>query len=372
MEVDEDDFAAPLHHPVGGDGGVDSPREENGDAPGYTRGKSARSRETLHGVERFSGEDLQVDRERRVAQVHGRARPRLDRRADPLVHFRRREGKCFVRPLRRNAEGAEDMPRGLLRHGLLHPPDLRGNLEAQGVVRDSHDAAEPLRAGPVVVGGEGSMRGALALHTLGFPVLGIPASIDNDIGGTQMSLGVDTALNTIIEAIDKLRDTASSHQRAFIVETMGRECGYLALMAGIIGGAEVVLIPEQETPPEEVAAAISDAYMRGKTHAIIVVAEGATLHASELMKQLDAMNTGFQYRVTILGHIQRGGRPSAFDRLLASRFGVAAVERLLAGEKGVMVGLQGREIETTPLEEVCSKKRYANREYYRMAKTLAK
>ena len=224
----------------------------------------------------------------------------------------------------------------------------------------------------VVVGGEGSMRGALALHTLGFPALGIPASIDNDIGGTQMSLGVDTALNTIIEAIDKLRDTASSHQRAFIVETMGRECGYLALMAGIIGGAEVVLIPEQETPPEEVAAAISDAYMRGKTHAIIVVAEGATLHASELMKQLDAMNTGFQYRVTILGHIQRGGRPSAFDRLLASRFGVAAVERLLAGEKGVMVGLQGREIETTPLEEVCSKKRYANREYYRMAKMLAK
>jgi len=224
----------------------------------------------------------------------------------------------------------------------------------------------------VVVGGEGSMRGGLALHTLGFPVLGIPASIDNDISGTQMSLGVDTALNTIIEAIDKLRDTASSHQRAFIVETMGRECGYLALMAGIIGGAEVVLIPEQETPPEEVAAAISDAYMRGKTHAIIVVAEGATLHASELMKQLDAMNTGFQYRVTILGHIQRGGRPSAFDRLLASRFGVAAVERLLAGEKGVMVGLQGREIITTPLAEVCREKRRANLEYYRMAKMLAK
>jgi len=224
----------------------------------------------------------------------------------------------------------------------------------------------------VVVGGEGSMRGGLALHSLGFPVLGIPASIDNDISGTQMSLGVDTALNTIIEAIDKLRDTASSHQRAFIVETMGRECGYLALMAGIIGGAEVVLVPEQETPPEEVAASISDAYMRGKTHAIIVVAEGATLHASELMKQLDAMNTGFQFRVTILGHIQRGGRPSAFDRLLASRFGMAAVERLIAGEKGVMVGLQGREIATTPLAEVCREKRRANLEYYRMAKVLAK
>jgi 6-phosphofructokinase 1 len=226
--------------------------------------------------------------------------------------------------------------------------------------------------GLIVIGGEGSMNGALALHRLGFPVVGVPASIDNDIHGTQMALGVDTALNTIIEAIDKLRDTASSHQRAFIIETMGRECGYLALMAGIIGGAEVVLIPEQETPPEEVAAAISDAYMRGKTHAIIVAAEGASLHATALVQQLEAMNTGFQFRVTILGHIQRGGRPSAFDRLLAARFGVNAVERLLAGEKGVMVGLKGREIDATPLAEVCATKRRANLEYYRMAKMLAK
>jgi 6-phosphofructokinase 1 len=224
----------------------------------------------------------------------------------------------------------------------------------------------------VVIGGEGSMHGALALHNLGFPVVGLPASIDNDVHGTQMSIGVDTALNTIIEAIDKLRDTASSHQRAFVVETMGRECGYLALMAGIIGGAEEVLIPEQDTSPEEVATAISDAYVRGKTHAIIVVAEGAHLHASALVEQLDAMNTGFQFRVTILGHIQRGGRPSAFDRLLATRFGVAAVERLLADERGVMVGLKGLEIETTPLTEVCANKRRANLEYYRMARMLAK
>jgi len=224
----------------------------------------------------------------------------------------------------------------------------------------------------VVIGGEGSLHGALALHNLGFPVVGLPASIDNDVHGTQMSIGVDTALNTIIEAIDKLRDTASSHQRAFVVETMGRECGYLALTAGIIGGAEEVLIPEQDTSPEEVAAAISDAYVRGKTHAIIVVAEGAHLHASALVEQLDAMNTGFQFRVTILGHIQRGGRPSAFDRLLATRFGVAAVERLLADERGVMVGLKGREIETTPLTEVCANKRRANLEYYRMARMLAK
>lgn len=226
--------------------------------------------------------------------------------------------------------------------------------------------------GLVVIGGEGTMKGTLALSRLGFPVVGIPASIDNDIFGSQMSIGVDTALNTIIEAIDKLRDTASSHQRAFIIETMGRENGYLALMAGIIGGAEMVLIPEQEASPEEVAAAVSDAYVRGKTHAIIVVAEGASLHGQALMERLNAMNTGFQFRLTILGHIQRGGRPTAFDRLLAARFGVTTVERLLAGEHGVMVGLQGREITTIALADVCANKRRANLEYYRMARMLAK
>ncbi len=224
----------------------------------------------------------------------------------------------------------------------------------------------------VVIGGEGSMHGARALSDMGFPVVGIPASIDNDITGTQMSLGVDTALNTIIEAIDKLRDTASSHQRAFVIETMGRDSGYLALISGIIGGAELVLIPEQEITAEDVAAAVSDAYVRGKTHAIIVVAEGAALHGQALIEQLDAMNTGFQFRLTILGHVQRGGRPTAFDRLLAARFGVNAVERLQAGEQGVMVGLQGREIEATPLAEVCGQRRRANLEYYRMARMLAK
>ncbi len=224
----------------------------------------------------------------------------------------------------------------------------------------------------VVIGGEGSMNGARALGQLGFPVMGIPASIDNDIYGTQMALGVDTALNTIIEAIDKLRDTASSHQRAFVVETMGRSSGYLALISGIIGGAELVLIPEQDIATEEVAAAVSDAYVRGKTHAIIVVAEGASLHGQALIDALNAMNTGFQFRLTILGHVQRGGRPTAFDRLLAARFGVSAVERLLAGEHGVMVGLQGREISAIPLEQVCTEKRRANLDYYRMARMLAK
>ena len=225
--------------------------------------------------------------------------------------------------------------------------------------------------GLVVIGGEGSMQGALALSKLGFPVVGIPASIDNDIFGTQMSLGVDTALNTILEAVDKLRDTASSHQRAFVIETMGRHSGYLALMAGIMGGAEMVLIPEHEISAEEVAAAISDAYVRGKTHAIVIVAEGASLHGQGLIERLDAMNTGFQFRLTILGHVQRGGRPTAFDRLLAARFGVAAVEGLTAGKTGVMVGLAGRRISTTALPEVCGNRRQANLEYYKMARMLA-
>jgi 6-phosphofructokinase 1 len=224
----------------------------------------------------------------------------------------------------------------------------------------------------VAIGGDGTMRGAAALEKLGFPVVGIPASIDNDIYGTDISIGVDTALNTIIEAIDKLRDTASSHRRAFIVETMGRNCGHLALMSGMISGAEMILIPEQETSAEEVAAAIQDAYARGKTHAIIVVAEGAALRASALKEKLDGLRTGFGSRVTKLGHVQRGGSPSAWDRLLAARFGVAAVERLRDDGSGVMVGLQGRSIIATGLAAVGSRHRDIDLEFYRMAKMLAK
>ena len=224
----------------------------------------------------------------------------------------------------------------------------------------------------VAIGGDGTMRGAAALERLGFPVVGIPASIDNDVFGTDMSVGVDTALNTILDAIDKLRDTASSHQRAFIVETMGRNCGHLALMSGIISGAEMTLIPEQEASAEEVAAAVRAAYERGKTHAIIVVSEGAKLHANALKEKLDLMNTGFDSRVTILGHVQRGGSPGAWDRLLAARFGVAAVESLQKGAHGVMVGLNGTAVAGAGLQEVSTRKRQPDLEYYRMARMLAK
>jgi len=226
--------------------------------------------------------------------------------------------------------------------------------------------------GLVVVGGEGSLKGAHALAGQGVKVVGIPASIDNDVWGTDMAIGVDTAMNTIVEAVDKLRDTASSHGRAFLIETMGRGCGYLAVMAGIVCGAEMVLIPEVPVTVEEVAKAIEAAYRRGKTHAIIVVAEGASVKTTELAAALDAEDVGFTTRVTILGHIQRGGSPTAFDRMLASRLGVKAVQALLAGESDVMVGLQGREVGLIPLAEVTTKSRTVSAEYIEMARTLAR
>lgn len=226
--------------------------------------------------------------------------------------------------------------------------------------------------GLIVIGGDGSMRAAQALSERGYPVVGVPASIDNDIWGTNMAIGVDTALNTIVEAIDKLRDTASSHKRAFLVETMGRRCGYLALMSGVIGGAEMVLIPETETPLSEVAEVIAQAYARGKTHAIVIVAEGAAHNATQVAAYLAEHAPTFQTRVTILGHVQRGGRPTAFDRLLAARFGVKAVEALVRGKDGHMVALAGREIGLVPLSEVTARQRGANMEYVAMAKMLAR
>jgi 6-phosphofructokinase 1 len=226
--------------------------------------------------------------------------------------------------------------------------------------------------GLIIIGGDGSLRGGLALHKLGFPVVGVPGSIDNDIWGTNMSIGVDTALNTILDALDRLRDTASSHQRAFLIEVMGRNCGYLALMGSILGGAEITLIPEREIGLDEVAARLEDAYLRGKNHAIAVIAEGAKYKINEVADFLKSHNVGFEVRITILGHVQRGGSPSAFDRLLATRMGVKAVECLESGTHGVMVGLNGRDIVPVPLEEVTSKTRAANLEYYDLAEVLSR
>jgi 6-phosphofructokinase 1 len=224
----------------------------------------------------------------------------------------------------------------------------------------------------VVIGGEGSLKGAYALSQQGIKVVGMPGSIDNDIWGTNIAIGTDTAMNTIMDAVDKLRDTASSHQRAFLIETMGRNSGYLAMMAGIVSGAELVLTPEVPTTVEEVAAAVEGAYMRGKTHAIIINAEGSNIRTTDLADALDKMDVGFKTRMTILGHIQRGGSPTAYDRLLASRMGVRAVEALVEGTHGVMTGLKGRGVEFVPLIDVISNKRQVHEDYYRMAKILAR
>lgn len=226
--------------------------------------------------------------------------------------------------------------------------------------------------GLVVIGGDGSMRGAHAIANLGYPVVGAPSSIDNDITGTDMSMGVDTALNTIMDSLDKLRDTASSHQRVFLVETMGRNCGYLALISGVIGGAELILIPERDMEMATIVKEIQDAYARGKTHAIIVAAEGASLKVNEVAAYLKEHKVGFEPRVTILGHVIRGGSPTAFDRMLGTRMGVRAVEGLLDGKTDVMVGLQGRKIAYVPLDEVLAHPRQPNLDYYDMAEMLAR
>lgn len=226
--------------------------------------------------------------------------------------------------------------------------------------------------GLIVIGGDGTLTGAHIFAQQGISVIGIPASIDNDIWGTDMAIGVDTALNTIMEAIDKLRDTASSHTRAFLVETMGRDSGYLAIQAGIAAGAEIVLCPEFPSTVEYVAEVIEDAYKRGKHDAIIIVAEGSSIRTTELAHKLDELDIGFKTRVTILGHVQRGGSPTAFDRLLAARLGIRAVEVLLEGQSDMMVGLRGRDITVAPLEDVIRNTRPMNMEQYEMVRKLAR
>jgi len=224
----------------------------------------------------------------------------------------------------------------------------------------------------IVAGGDGSLHGAQMLEKKGFPVVGVPASIDNDIWGTDMAIGVDTAMNTIVDAIDKIRDTASSHNRAFLIEVMGNASGYLAVEAGIVCGAEMVLIPESPFTAEDVAKTIDEAYRKGKNHAIIVVAEGYKPHTAELGAAIDAMDVGFTTRVTILGHIQRGGKPSAFDRMLASRYGVKAVEFLMDGLTNVMVGLNGREMLPVPIDDVINNVRKVSDEYLHMHDVLTR
>lgn len=226
--------------------------------------------------------------------------------------------------------------------------------------------------GLVIVGGDGSLKGALRLHEAGIPVAGVPATIDNDVPFTDMALGVDTAMNTALRAIDKIKDTATSHRRAFLVETMGRDSGYLALMVGMASAAEAIIIPEVPASCEEILELMKDAYSKGKAHFIVVIAEGADPDCDTIGEYLRGREKelGFGVRVSILGYIQRGGSPTAFDRLLGTRLGVAAVEQLVQGERGKMVGLIGNKVVATDLEKVVTGKREVDLTYYRMAQML--
>jgi 6-phosphofructokinase 1 len=235
--------------------------------------------------------------------------------------------------------------------------------------------------GLVVIGGDGSFRGAKLLSEAGLGVIGIPGTIDNDIPCTDFSLGFDTAVNNAVDAINKIRDTATSHERLYVVEVMGRNTGHIALQAGLAGGAESILVPEISADLDELARRVRVGHEKGKAHSIIVVAEGfggepepgrdfeysAGFRVGRHLEQV----TGFDTRVTVLGHIQRGGAPTAFDRMLASLMGARSVELLAAGERNMMVGFQGNHVVDVPFAEVFSGKKEFDQETYALANVLS-
>jgi 6-phosphofructokinase 1 len=243
----------------------------------------------------------------------------------------------------------------------------------EGVAQAVHSLGERGVEGLIVIGGNGSQAGAHDLAQRGFPVVGVASTIDNDLCGTDVTIGVDTALNIALEAIDRLKVTALSHRRGFLVETMGRNCGYLGLMAGLAGGADVIVIPEVPSDPESVANELRAAYARGKSHALVVVAEGASYNAEKLAAYFAEHRARLQFelRVTKLGHVQRGGAPTAFDRILATRLGAAAADHLLAGRAGVLIGRQRSEITATSLGEIVGKQKPLDPELFPLARSLA-
>ena len=208
------------------------------------------------------------------------------------------------------------------------------------------------------------------MASMGFPIIGVPGTIDNDLSCTDYTIGFDTTVNTVVDAINKIRDTATSHERVFVIEVMGREAGFIALSSGLAGGAESILIPEMGYDMEVVVGKIVRGHDKGKLHSIIVVAEGAgdVMKISEEIKEL----TKLDVRVTILGHIQRGGSPTAFDRMLASRMGAKAVELLLTGKSNRMVGIQANSIVHYDIDYALSQKARIDLEIYDLAGILAR
>ncbi len=260
---------------------------------------------------------------------------------------------------------------GTILGSARHPEFREDEVQRSALAKLNNQQVDAL----VVIGGNGSQAGAYAVSRLGFPVVGVASTIDNDLFGSHVTIGFDTALNVALESIDRLRATASSHHRAMVVEVMGRDTGHLALMAGISGGAEAVLVPELDIDADSVAEVIRSAYERGKPHALIVVAEGAKYNAEKLVQYFrkEGKDLGFRIRTTVLGHVQRGGKPTYFDRMLGTRLGAAATDSLARGEHGVLVGLSGREEPTTtPLEEVAGSKKDVDSTLLRLATVLAK
>jgi len=228
--------------------------------------------------------------------------------------------------------------------------------------------------GLVVIGGDGSFTGAVIFNKeYGFPVIGIPGTIDNDIFGTSHTLGYDTALNTAVEAIDKIRDTASSHNRLFFVEVMGRDAGFIALNAGVGAGAEEILIPEENLGLDRLLESLIKSRKSGKSSSIVVVAEGdkSGKNVFELAKYVEDNMPEYDVRVSVLGHMQRGGSPSCFDRVLASRLGVKAVEILIDNKTNLMVGLKNNKVITTDLEEAITGGHSINSELLRVSDIMS-
>ncbi|ACJ32883.1 6-phosphofructokinase [Anoxybacillus flavithermus] len=223
--------------------------------------------------------------------------------------------------------------------------------------------------GLVVIGGDGSYQGAKKLTEHGYPCVGVPGTIDNDIPGTDFTIGFDTALNTVIDAIDKIRDTATSHERTYVIEVMGRHAGDIALWAGLAGGAESILIPEADYDMDEIVSRLKRGHERGKKHSIIIVAEGVG-SGVDFGKRIEEA-TGLETRVTVLGHVQRGGSPTAFDRVLASRLGARAVELLIEGKGGRCVGIQNNQLVDHDIIEALAQTHTVDQKMYQLSKELS-
>ena len=255
---------------------------------------------------------------------------------------------------------------------ILYSARSKGFYEPEGRKRAVENMNKRGIEGLVIIGGDGSFQGAHKLyreHTI--PVVGIPGTIDNDIGGTEYTIGYDTACNIALEAIDKIRDTAQSHGRVFLVEVMGKHAGYIALDTGVASGAEDILIPEFTTDVEAVAKKLRDGMAKGWRSAVVVVAEGDDAGGAFTISNILKQKIGRDIRVTILGHVQRGGRPTAVDRINASRLGVSAVDMLLSGKTDIMVGIVAGKVVSTNLSETWTQKKGVDTDLIRIAKLLS-